>query len=327
MQSLLAFLLAAALGLTQAGGQNDARPIADHHQHLYSPVIAPASQIAPITARDLVALLDAAGIRRGVVLSQAYAFGNPNRATPVQNERARVIEENDWTSREVAQFPDRLVGFCGVNPLRDYALEEIARCAADPHLRTGLKLHFGNSDVDVENPQHVERLRAVFRAANDHRMAIAVHLRPTLSRQRPYGAAQARAFLTDVLPSAPDVVVQIAHLAGAGGYDDPTVDQALGAFADAIATRDSRMKNVYVEVSGVAGVGEWRSHAERIASRLRQIGVTRVLYGSDSAVGPGRAPREAWASFRELPLTDAEFRAIAMNVAPYLRQDAKGAVR
>jgi len=320
VRGLGALLVVASLGaLPLTAPQDDVRPVADHHQHLYSPVIAPASQIAPITARDLVALLDAAGIRRAVVLSQAYAFGNPNRATPVQNERTRVIEENDWTSGQVAQFPDRLVGFCGVSPLRDYALEEIARCANDPHLRTGLKLHFGNSDVDVENPQHVEKLRAVFRAANDRRMAIVVHIRPTVSRPRPYGAAQARAFIANVLPSAPDIVVQIAHLAGAGGYDDPAVDEALGVYADAIAAKDPRTAHVYFEVSGVAGVGEWRVKADKIVARIRQIGVSRIFYGSDSAVGPGRKPAEAWASFRELPLTDAEFREIAANVAPYLR--------
>jgi hypothetical protein len=43
---------------------------------------------------------------------------------------------------------DRLRGFCGVNPLRDYALDELARCAEQPglrHVAHGLKLHFGNS--------------------------------------------------------------------------------------------------------------------------------------------------------------------------------------
>jgi predicted TIM-barrel fold metal-dependent hydrolase len=173
--------------------------------------------------------------------------------------------------------------------------------------------------VDVENPQHVERLRAVFHAANENRMAIVVHIRSTLSRQRPYGAAQARAFLDNVLPSAPDIAVQIAHLAGAGGYDDPAVDEALGVYADAIAARDPRMTHVYFEVSGVAGVGEWRGKADRIATRIRQLGIGRILYGSDSAVGPGRKPAEAWASFRELPLSREELRAIAANVAPYLR--------
>jgi predicted TIM-barrel fold metal-dependent hydrolase len=317
---LVAPILCALFGATsRAVQQDDVRPVGDHHQHLYSPVIASAAKIAPITARDRIALLDAAGIKRATVLSQAYSFGNPNRTPPVQNERARVVEENDWTSHQVAQFPDRLVGFCGINPLRDYALDEITRCANDPHLRTGLKLHFANSDVDVKNPQHVERLRAVFHAANERRMAIVVHLRSTLSRQRPYGAAQARAFLDDVLPSAPDIVVQIAHLCGAGGYDDPAVDEALGVFADAIAAHDPRLARVYVDVSGVAGVGEWRGKADRIATRIRQLGISRILYGSDSAVGPGRKPAEAWASFRELPLTDAEFRVIAANVAPYLR--------
>ena len=319
-QRFIAPILCACLGAPSARAlQDEVRPVADHHQHLYSPVIAPPARIEPITARDLIALLDAAGIRRAVVLSQAYSFGSPNRTPPVQNERARVIEENDWTSHEVARFPDRLVGFCGVNPLRDYALDEIARCANDPHLRTGLKLHFANSDVDVENLQHVERLRAIFHAANEHRMAIVVHVRSTLSRQRPYGAAQARAFLNDVLPASPDIVVQIAHLAGAGGYDDPTVDEALGVFVDAIAAHDPRMARLYFEVSGVAGVGEWRAKAERIATRIRQLGIARVVYGSDSAVGPGRTPAEAWASFRELPLSQEEFRVIATNVAPYLR--------
>jgi len=319
MRRLAGLLFSVALAATSlAALQEQVHPVADYHQHVYSPAIASSAGVAPITAADLIALLDAANIRRAVVLSQAYAFGNPNGTPPVENERARVIEENDWTSQQVAQFPDRLVGFCGVNPLKDYALEEITRCAKDPHLRSGLKLHFGNSDVDVENAAHVDRLRAVFRVANDHRMAIVVHMRPTISRQRPYGAPQARAFLTNILPSAPDIAVQIAHLAGAGGYDDPAVDQALGVFVDAIARKDRRMAQVYFDVSGIAGVGEWRGKANEIAARIRQIGVRHILYGSDGAIGPGRKPLEAWESFHELPLSDSEFRAIAANVAPYL---------
>src|SRR4029453_6177877 len=103
----------------------------------------------------------------------AYQYGNPNRP-PVENEYDQVKAENDWTSAQVARFPDRLRGFCGVNPLKDYALEEIARCAKDPRLRTGLKMHFGNSDVDLGNAKHVERVAEIFKAANTHRMAIVV---------------------------------------------------------------------------------------------------------------------------------------------------------
>jgi predicted TIM-barrel fold metal-dependent hydrolase len=99
-----------------------------------------------------------------------------------------VCAENDWTSEQVRRFPDRLRGFCGFNPLCDYALRALARCARDPQLRYGIKLHFGNSDVDLNNPEHVERTRQVFREANRRRMAIVVHMRPSVTRKRPYGA-------------------------------------------------------------------------------------------------------------------------------------------
>ena len=75
----------------------------------------------------------------------------------------------------------------------------------------------------------------------------------------------------------------------------------------------------FIVAGVVAGVGTLADTVAQNDARIRQIGVNRILYGSDSAVGTGRAPREAWASFRELPLADAEFRVIAANVASYLR--------
>ena len=120
------------------------------------------------------------------VLSGAYLYGSPRRS--VEDEYARVRAENDWTGAQAAQYPDRLRAFCSVNPLKGYALDELARCAGSPQLRHGVKLHFGNSDVQLHLPAHLEQLRRLFRAANDHRMAIVVHLRASISRGRPYGA-------------------------------------------------------------------------------------------------------------------------------------------
>ena len=48
----------------------------------------------------------------------------------------------------------------------------------------------------------------------------------TSCESEPMGLASQN-FLNEVLPVAPDVPVQIAHLTGAGAYDDPLVDQAL----------------------------------------------------------------------------------------------------
>jgi predicted TIM-barrel fold metal-dependent hydrolase len=174
--------------------------------------------------------------------------------------------------------------------------------------------------VQLENPAHREQLRRVFRAANERRMAIAVHLRASISRNRPYGAAQARVFLEQLLPLVPDIPVQIAHLAGTGpGYDDPPADSAMAVLAEAVEQGDPRTRRLWFDVATVADLDISPANAALVARRIRQVGAERILYGSDAAVGDNLRPREGWAAFRRLPLTEAEFARIARNVAPYFR--------
>ena len=294
-------------------------PLIDYHQHLLSPSAAALGSLPhTFTARDLIALLDAAGVRRALILSLAYQYGNPNRP-PVRDEYAKVRAENDWTAQQVAQYPGRLRAFCGVDPLKDYALTEIARCTKDPYLHYGLKLHFGNSDVDLDQPREVAQVRAVFKAADEHGMAIIVHMHSSVTRKRPYGAKEARIFLNEVLPAAPHVSIQIAHLAGSGSYDDPGADEALSVFIDAIAKHDPRMTHVFFDISGVAGLGHWEDKKDLIATRIRQVGVKRVLWGSDGAFGGGMTPEQGLRAFQELPLSKSEFQTICGNVTPYMR--------
>jgi hypothetical protein len=149
-------------------------------------------------------------------------------------------------------------------------------------------------------------------------MAIVVHMRPSVTRNRPYGAEEAEIFLNEVLPSAPDVAIQIAHLAGAGGFDDPSVDNALSVFISAIARRDPRMKNVYFDICGVAGIGQWQEKRALIVERIRQIGISRILWGSDGVFGGGMTPAQALDTYRQLTLTKEEFHTIDTNLAPYM---------
>lgn len=311
--------MAVILSTAPAAGQ--VAPVADHHQHLFSAAMVAlldtTNSLQPITAREVVALLDSAGIRQALVLSVAYIYGSPARS--VADEYAKVRAENDWTGAQAAEYPERLRAFCGFNPLEQYALDELARCARDPRLRHGIKLHFGNSDVQLENPAHVEQLRRVFRAANEHRMAIVVHLRASISRKRPYGPVQARTFLELLLPAAPDIPVQVAHLAGTGpGYEDPPADRVMAVLAEAVEKRDPRTRRLWFDVTTVVDQNISAATAALVAKRIRQVGVDRILYGSDAAVGDNLRPREGWAAFRRLPLTESEFERIAKNVAPYL---------
>ena len=80
-----------ALAMLSIGSASGQSPLVDHHQHLFSPMVlalspAAARGFVPITAKDLVALMDSAGIRRALVLSLGYQYGNPNIA--VEDEYA-----------------------------------------------------------------------------------------------------------------------------------------------------------------------------------------------------------------------------------------------
>jgi len=172
--------------------------------------------------------------------------------------------------------------------------------------------------VNVDNPDHLARVRRVFRAANEFHMAIVVHMHANYDHHRPYGAQEARIFLEQLLPEAPDVVVQIAHLAGNGGYDDTATDAALSVFVKAIERKDPRMKNVYFDVCGIAIPGKWENKADLVVKRIRQIGAGRLLYGSDAATADN-LPKDTLKRWHSVPLTQEEFRDIDNNVAPYLR--------
>jgi hypothetical protein len=174
-----------------------------------------------ITADDLIDNLDEAGIDRAVVLSVGYWH----------NDEATTRAENDWTAAQIARYPDRLAGFCGVRPLLDFAVAELRRCRRELGMK-GIKMHFRGSRVDVLNPEHVEKVRRVFQAANEEGMAIVVHS----EARGEYGRVHAEAFLQHLLPAAPDVPVQIAHLWGGNQYRA----EPLAVYAAAIATGDPR---------------------------------------------------------------------------------------
>ena len=324
--SLIGF--ASVVALAQAGqpARSNARselipPAADHHQHVFSPAYTEKflpSGSNTITAQDLIGLLDKAGIRRAVILANGYSFGRPG--SEPADEYAAVKADNDWAAAQAALFPKRLRAVCGFNPLKEYALDELARCARNPNLRHGIKLHFGSSDVQTEIPEHFEKLKKVFQAANMNRMAIIVHMRASISKKRPYGPEQARAFL-DLLSFAPDIPVQVAHLASSGpGYMDPAAHSVIEVLADAIAKKDPRTRKIWFDVASNAHPINSAEVSELMVKLIRQIGVKRILYGSDAATVGNLQPRESWEAFCLLKLSQKEIKTIAGNVAPYLRR-------
>jgi predicted TIM-barrel fold metal-dependent hydrolase len=260
------------------------------------------------TAEEYIDELNTAGIKRGVILSTAFVFGGPD-------EYEKVKAENNWVAEQVTRFPDRLVGFCSFNPLNDYALAELSRCAKMPQIK-GLKLHFENSGVDLRKPDHLEKIRQVFKAANDARLPIVAHIATPETRKTEVAARESSMiFLNQVLPVAPDIEIQLAHLAGSGSFDPVNV-AAFTVFADSISSGDKRTKNLYFDISG--GIIDKES-AARLVKAMRKVGLKRFLFGSDRSGTNNPPPGEAWKRFLQFPLNEDEFKTIAANVMPWVK--------
>jgi len=70
------------------------------------------------TAEELIASMDECGVDRSVVLNLGW----------VSHELC--VETNDYILEAVARYPQRLIGFCAIQPLAgDKAVKELERCA------------------------------------------------------------------------------------------------------------------------------------------------------------------------------------------------------
>ncbi len=269
-------------------------PLADHHVHLRSEIAAvdlPRVQLARgyshhelspglQDADDLIRQLDQRGIHYAAILSLGYMYALPD--INFEDEYARVRRENDFTAEQAAAYPHRLVAFCGISPLADYALKEIERCAGLSVV--GIKMHMANSGVELDRDSHFQALADAVARANALDLALVIHLRPRGPR---YDKAWVQQFLDEIMPLAPDVTVQLAHMGGGGGMDRAT-RQAVAV----LAAGASDFPNLYFDLSGAflrdqdvpathKGPPQQRMNRRAVADAIRQLDPERVLFGSD----------------------------------------------
>ena len=309
-------LLLSACASTGPAGSTGTRaaPYLDYHQHLVSPAFAPIVKLPERDGAMLVRELNAAGIERAVVLSVGYSFADERKALVDPDRLTR--EQNDWTSAEVAKNAPRLYGFCSANPLRAEALGEIGRCLGLPGM-VGIKLHLGNSGISLRNPAHVAVLQDVFALAQRRMAPVLVHMRARGGSN--YGAEDARIFLDQVVPAAPGIDIIVAHMGGSGPGYPPQNDDVMAAFAHAADRKEAAMKNIYFDVATNVTEQTSAAEAQLVAQRIRRVGASRVLYGSDLSP-PGGSILRGWEIFRSrVPLGADEFRQIAGNRLRFAR--------
>ncbi|WP_313015545.1 amidohydrolase family protein [Brevundimonas sp.] len=288
----------------------------DHHVHVHAPAILeilPAycrspgrtspcdpAFLQPLTADDLLADMDEAGVQTAWVMSTAYLAESPMMTPALADAAARVHAANAFTVAAAAAHPDRLVAFISVNPLASDALAEIASWKSQPFAK-GLKLHLTNSGVDLRNADHVRRLAAVFDAASDARLTIMIHMR---TRLEDYGARDVRIFVEQVLPHASNTSVVIAHSGGWGGLDANTWD-AMEVFRNVRTEHPDTAPNLFFDLAQVFNADTSQGDRARLVEVMRSIGVERFVPGSD---WPFSGPLDGYlnAAMVLLPLSSEE---------------------
>lgn len=84
--------------------------------------------------------------------------------------------------------------------------------------------------------------------------------------------------------------------------------------------RGNQFPNRYTgsDIELLAEVDEAHQTLSGLAMRIRQVGVNRILWGSDGAFGGGITPERALRAYQQLPLSTQEFHTIDTNLTSYM---------
>jgi predicted TIM-barrel fold metal-dependent hydrolase len=286
----------------QASDPESRRPLVvrgaslDAHTHLISQVLLDGltgGGVPTAGADDLIAQLDSANVDRAVVLGLGY-WTLP--------DDSNMAAENDYTASEVARFPDRLIGFCGINPRYASALDEMDRCLRHPNM-LGIKLQGG--DYDWTDRGLVAAISAVLKKAGEKNAPVLLHVNgPPLD-------ATATENVYETLGANQDTRIVIAH---AGGLADWEAEVYL--IPQTLVPPLINPENLFMDLSSTLKFYQDAplSKRELMVWRFRKWGIDRLFFGSDYlSIAPQQTPFEALETISRYPFTQAELDTILSN--------------
>jgi predicted TIM-barrel fold metal-dependent hydrolase len=266
------------------------KQIFDHHVHLMSPRMIKLFKDVKIPFSkpdadysDIEAVSKRLGTNRFNLVSMAYLYGHPEFGK-VENEYEAVKAENDYLVDEKKKSPTNIKAFCGVNPLKDYALQEVERC--HKRLKTdGIKLHFNASQIYLTVPAHLKKVNRIFEYAAEKKIPILLHFDNLHPK---FGERDVRLLSDEILAKIDGLNLQIAHFGTSGGFNQRT-KAVIDAFIDQFEKNAVIKKHrIVFDISAVAldkdSEGIPRLTEEQfvdVAAYIRKLGIERLVFGTD----------------------------------------------
>ncbi len=202
------------------------------------------------TADELIASMDRDGVDISVITNIGWTT------------HELCVETNDYILESVARYPQRLIGFCAVQPNSyEAAITEIERCAKEGikgvgEMRPDMQL-FDLRDEEVIDPL-VEVLRK-------HKLILLMHTSEPVGRSYPGKGSITPDTLYPFITSFPDLTIVCAHWGGGLPFYAlmPEVKQAMSnVFFDTAASPFLYSPQVYTQV-------------------IQLVGADKILFGSD----------------------------------------------
>ena len=220
------------------------------------------------TAEELIASMDKARVDLSVALNIGWA------------SHELCVETNDYILDSVSRYPDRLVGFCSVQPKAgDAAIAELERCA-----RAGTQgIGEMRSDVQGFSLADKEVMKSLVDVAMEHDLIFLTHSSEPVGHQYNGKGSITPDVLYSFILNFPDLKLVCAHWGGGLPFYGlmPEVARALSnVFFDTAATAFLYRPEIFEEVSKIVGSDKILFGTdyplipqERIAAQVQSIGL------------------------------------------------------
>lgn len=172
------------------------------------------------------------------------------------------VETNDYILESVARYPQRLVGFCAVQPNSyEAAIAEIERCA-----KGGIKgVGEMRPDMQLFDFRDEEVMEPLVRVISKHKLILLTHASEPVGHEYPGKGSITPDVLYPLITKFPDLTMVCAHWGGGLPFYAlmPEVKKA--------------MKNVFFDTGASPFL-----YAPQVYSQVIQlVGADKILFGSD----------------------------------------------
>lgn len=230
-----------------------------------------------VGAEEIVSAMDNQSVDRSVV------FGFPWK------DIATCRMHNDYVLDAVKKFPDRLIGFCCLDPAHPDAAEEAERCLKEGLSGLG-ELAFYDSGF---SPKAVEQLSPLMALCREADLPVLIHTNEPVGHSYPGKSPMTLGELYRLIQTFPDNKIVLAHWGG-------------GIFFYHLMKKEVKtaLANVYVDTA--ASPYLYDPNIYRIA--LDILGPQKVLFGSDYPLLP---PDRYFADMRKCGINPSEIQQIS----------------